>query len=136
MHVWQLLALVRRCPRLLGGVSAELAAHDRCGLLHGGADAKTDVLQACRNGWEVLVLEGAGGFADVLAAIGADDDKGGEAPVVDQRFCPRIKEGEVRVQMVFDTPVGLIHKKPEEGGLSAVGGTGGGGGGAGAAVAV
>ena len=33
-----------------------------------GDDAKTDVLQACRNGWDILVLEGAGGFADTLAA--------------------------------------------------------------------
>ena len=37
-------------------------------VIHGGDDAKTDVLQACRNGWNVLVLEGAGGFADTLAA--------------------------------------------------------------------
>ena len=33
-----LLPLLGGCPRLLGGVSAELAAHDRCGLLHGGAE--------------------------------------------------------------------------------------------------
>jgi hypothetical protein len=67
----------------------------------------------------------AGGKCDSWTSVGKGAYfYGGEAPVVDQRFCPRIKEGEVRVQMVFDTPVGLIHKKPEEGGLSAVGGTG------------
>jgi len=44
--------------------------------------------------------------------------------LVDQRFCPRIVEGEVRINMVADVPVGIIHKKPKEGGISAVGGTG------------
>merc|ERR1711871_1227927 len=53
--------------------------------------------------------------------------EGGKAAggqLVDQRFCPRIVEGEVRVFMVVDTPTLLIHKKPKEGGISAVGGTG------------
>merc|ERR1712096_336976 len=44
--------------------------------------------------------------------------------IVDQRFCPRIVEGEVRYNMVGDELVGIIHKKPKEGGISAVGGTG------------
>jgi len=44
--------------------------------------------------------------------------------LVDQRFCPRIVEGELRYNMVADTLVGIIHKKPKEGGISAVGGTG------------
>ncbi|CAK0797239.1 unnamed protein product [Prorocentrum cordatum] len=44
--------------------------------------------------------------------------------LVDQRFCPRIVEGELRYNMVVDTLVGIIHKKPKEGGISAVGGTG------------
>merc|ERR1711988_1506355 len=43
---------------------------------------------------------------------------------VDQRFCPRIVEGELRYNMVNDTPYAIIHKKPKEGGISAVGGTG------------
>merc|ERR1712087_946181 len=42
----------------------------------------------------------------------------------DQRFCPRIVEGEVRFNMVGETCTGIIHKKPKEGGISAVGGTG------------
>ncbi|CAJ1377097.1 unnamed protein product [Effrenium voratum] len=33
-------------------------------------------------------------------------------------------EGELRYNMVVDTLVGIIHKKPKEGGISAVGGTG------------
>merc|ERR1712078_951874 len=42
--------------------------------------------------------------------------------LVDQRLLPRIKEGEVRMQMVKDELFAIIHKKPQEGGLSAVGG--------------
>jgi len=49
-------------------------------------------------------------------------DAGGQ--LIDQRFCPRIVEGELRYNMVGDALVGIIHKKPKEGGISAVGGTG------------
>merc|ERR1719162_1933001 len=44
--------------------------------------------------------------------------------LVDQRFCPRIVEGELRYNCVGESLVGIIHKKPKEGGISAVGGTG------------
>ncbi len=44
--------------------------------------------------------------------------------LVDQRFCPRIVEGELRYNLIGDSLVGVIHKKPKEGGISAVGGTG------------
>jgi hypothetical protein len=44
--------------------------------------------------------------------------------LVDQRFCPRIVEGEVRVLQSGASCLGLIHKKPAEGGISAVLGTG------------
>ena len=44
--------------------------------------------------------------------------------LVDQRFCPRIVEGELRYNCVGPNLVGIIHKKPKEGGISAVGGTG------------
>jgi len=44
--------------------------------------------------------------------------------LVDQRFCPRIVEGELRFNMIGDVCTGIIHKKPKEGGISAVGGTG------------
>jgi hypothetical protein len=53
--------------------------------------------------------------------------EGGKAAggqLVDQRFCPRIVEGELRYNLVCDELVGIIHKKPKEGGISAVGGTG------------
>merc|ERR1711972_866375 len=44
--------------------------------------------------------------------------------LVDQRFCPRIVEGELRYNLIGPKVVGIIHKKPKEGGISAVGGTG------------
>merc|ERR1719174_2872017 len=53
--------------------------------------------------------------------------EGGKAAggqLVDQRFCPRIVEGELRYNMVGPELVGIIHKKPKEGGISAVSGTG------------
>merc|ERR1712193_482365 len=42
--------------------------------------------------------------------------------LVDQRLLPRITEGEVRMQMVKDELFAIIHKKPQSGGMSAVGG--------------
>jgi len=53
--------------------------------------------------------------------------EGGKAAggqIVDQRFCPRIVEGELRYNLVGPKLIGIIHKKPKEGGISAVGGTG------------
>ena len=53
--------------------------------------------------------------------------EGGKATggsLVDQRFCPRIVEGELRFICIGEKLVGIIHKKPKEGGISAVGGTG------------
>merc|ERR1712110_655431 len=53
--------------------------------------------------------------------------KGGKAAggqLVDQRFCGRILEGELRFNMVNDVCLGIIHKVPAPGGMSAVGGTG------------
>jgi len=47
-------------------------------------------------------------------------DAGGQ--LVDQRLLPRISEGEVRMLMVGAELFQIIHKKPSEGGLSAVGG--------------
>merc|ERR1719171_62205 len=44
--------------------------------------------------------------------------------LVDQRFCPRIVEGELRYNCVGPELVGIIHKKPAAGGISAVSGTG------------
>merc|ERR1711990_893515 len=44
--------------------------------------------------------------------------------LVDQRFCGRILEGELRYNMVNDVCLGVIHKVPAPGGMSAVRGTG------------
>jgi len=45
--------------------------------------------------------------------------EGEDGQLVDQKFLPRIVEGEVRVFMIGDKPIELIHKKPVEGGISA-----------------
>eukprot|EP00466_Bigelowiella_natans_P021281 jgi/Bigna1/145450/aug1.99_g20158 len=45
--------------------------------------------------------------------------EGAGGQLVDQKFLPRIVEGEVRVLMIGETPVELIHKKPVGGGISA-----------------
>merc|ERR1712084_21415 len=52
----------------------------------------------------------------------AGKDAGGQ--LTDQRFCGRILEGELRFNMVNDVCLGVIHKVPAPGGMSAVGGTG------------
>jgi len=44
---------------------------------------------------------------------------GENGQLIDQRFLPRIVEGELRVNMIYDTPTEIIHKKPAEGGISA-----------------
>merc|ERR1712178_551282 len=53
--------------------------------------------------------------------------EGGKAAggqITDQGFCGRILEGELRFNMVNDVCLGIIHKVPAPGGMSAVGGTG------------
>merc|ERR1712072_196234 len=53
--------------------------------------------------------------------------EGGKAAggqITDQGFCGRILEGELRFNMVNDVCLGVIHKVPAPGGMSAVGGTG------------
>jgi len=44
---------------------------------------------------------------------------GENGQLIDQRFCPRIIEGEVRVLFFYKTPIEVVHKVPAEGGLSA-----------------
>jgi len=44
---------------------------------------------------------------------------GENGQLIDQRFCPRITEGEVRVLFFYKTPIEIVHKVPAEGGLSA-----------------
>merc|ERR1719437_63237 len=53
--------------------------------------------------------------------------EGGKAQggqITDQRFWGRILEGELRFNMVVTECLGVIHKVPAPGGMSAVGGTG------------
>lgn len=53
--------------------------------------------------------------------------EGGKAAggqITDQGFCGRILEGELRFNMVNNVCLGIIHKVPAPGGMSAVGGTG------------
>lgn len=42
--------------------------------------------------------------------------KGDNGMLVDMTFLPRIKEGEIRILMLYKTPVYVVHKKPAEGG--------------------
>jgi len=67
---------------------------------------------------------GPGGDAGEWASTfpGKYLEGGNDGQLVDQRLLPRIEEGEVRVLMAGDTCQSIIHKKPDGGGLSAVGG--------------
>ncbi|MCX2683292.1 Cj0069 family protein [Campylobacter sp. MIT 21-1685] len=40
---------------------------------------------------------------------------GDNGMLVDMTFLPRIKEGEIRLLMLYNTPVNVVHKKPAEG---------------------
>ena len=44
---------------------------------------------------------------------------GENGQLIDQRFLPRIVEGELRVNMIYDKPTEIVHKKPKDGGISA-----------------
>merc|ERR1712107_421434 len=65
---------------------------------------------------------GAGSWKSVFPGKYLEGGKAAGGQLVDQRLCPRISEGEVRVLMVGDVSQMIIHKKPTGGGLSAVGG--------------
>merc|ERR1719161_1551438 len=64
----------------------------------------------------------AGEWKSVFPGKYLEGGKEAGGQLVDQRLCPRIKEGEVRMLMVGDVLQMIIHKKPTGGGLSAVGG--------------
>merc|ERR1712151_181374 len=66
--------------------------------------------------------EGAGEWKSTFPGKYLEGGKEAGGQLVDQRLCPRIKEGEVRVLMVGDECQMIIHKLPTGGGLSAVGG--------------
>merc|ERR1712187_354577 len=71
-------------------------------------------------------LNGSGGIAGKWTStfngkyLEGGKEMGGR--LVDQRLLPRIVEGEVRMQMVKNELFAIIHKKPQKGGMSAVGG--------------
>ncbi|CAD7701126.1 unnamed protein product [Ostreobium quekettii] len=50
--------------------------------------------------------------------------EGNGCGLVDQRFLPRVTEGELSVSIVHDKPVEIVHKKPVDGGVSATVGAG------------
>merc|ERR1712187_608676 len=78
-----------------------------------------EVLTFCVDGPDA---PGAGTWKSVFPGQYLEGGKEAGGQLVDQRLCPRIKEGEVRVLMVGDVSQMIIHKKPTGGGLSAVGG--------------
>ena len=79
-----------------------------------------EFVEFCLNGRTATsgtwVTKGVGKYLEGGKAAGGQ--------LVDQRFCPRIVEGEVRVLTSGSTCLQLIHKKPAAGGISAVLGTG------------
>merc|ERR1711865_39375 len=64
----------------------------------------------------------AGEWKSVFPGKYLEGGKEAGGQLVDQRLLPRITEGEVRMLMVGKTMFQIIHKKPVEGGMSAVGG--------------
>jgi hypothetical protein len=99
-----------------GEVLALMEANDN----HAEEHTVAEFIEWCINGrsdksgtWE---SKGTGKYLEGGKAAGGQ--------LVDQRFCPRIVEGELRYNCVGKELVGIIHKKPKEGGISAVGGTG------------
>jgi hypothetical protein len=79
-----------------------------------------EFLEFCVNGQ----TDKSGTWASTGKGKYLEGGKASGGQLVDQRFCPRIVEGEVRCLMSGSTPIQFVHKKPKEGGLSAVGGTG------------
>jgi hypothetical protein len=78
-----------------------------------------EFLEFCINGPD---SKKAGNWKSVFPGKYLEGGKEAGGQLVDQRLLPRISEGEVRVLMAGDTCQMIIHKKPEGGGLSAVGG--------------
>merc|ERR1711976_761749 len=75
----------------------------------------------CINGRD---KEEAGEWASKGTGKYLEGGKAAGGQLTDQRFCGRILEGELRFNMVNDVCLGVIHKVPAPGGMSAVGGTG------------
>jgi len=78
-----------------------------------------EFLEFCVNGPDSAK---AGNWMSTFPGKYLDGGKAAGGQLVDQRLLPRISEGEVRVLLAGDTCQMIVHKKPEGGGLSAVGG--------------
>jgi len=78
-------------------------------------DTPLELVEAVDNHEERMTLGEFIKFAERYLEGGAEQG----AQLIDQAFMPRISEGEVRVLMIGDTPVEILHKKPKEGGVSA-----------------
>jgi len=87
---------------------------------HAETHTVAEVIEFCVNGR--TDKSGTWSSQGVGKYLEGGKEAGGQ--LVDQRFCPRIVEGELRYNCVGDALVGIIHKKPAAGGISAVGGTG------------
>merc|ERR1740138_381159 len=68
--------------------------------------------------------KGAGEWTSKGTGKYLEGGKAAGGQLTDQRFCGRILEGELRYNMVNTVCLGVIHKVPAPGGMSAVGGTG------------
>merc|ERR1719409_1651936 len=77
-----------------------------------------EFLEFCVNG----PTDKAGNWQSTFPGKYLEGGKEAGGQLVDQRLLPRISEGEVRVLLAGDACQMIIHKKPEGGGLSAVGG--------------
>ena len=71
-------------------------------------DAKIKCTEAKDNHVEEHTLDGFMTFCEQYI-------HGKNGMLLDQRFLPRIKEGEVRLLMLDETPINVVHKKPAEG---------------------
>merc|ERR1719460_146763 len=81
-----------------------------------------EFLEFCVNGPDSMK---AGNWYSVFPGKYLEGGKEAGGQLVDQRLLPRISEGEVRILMAGDECQMAIHKKPEGGGMSAVGGMSG-----------
>merc|ERR1712070_871042 len=77
-----------------------------------------EFIEFCVNG----PTKKAGVWKSVFPGKYLEGGKEAGGQLVDQRLLPRISEGEVRMLMVKNALFQIIHKKPVEGGMSAVGG--------------
>merc|ERR1719161_2852516 len=87
---------------------------------HAETHTVAEFIEFCVNGR----TETSGEWTSKGAGKYLEGGKEAGGQLVDQRFCPRIVEGELRYNCIGPKLIGIIHKKPKEGGISAVGGTG------------